>query len=277
MDFLDVASFFDDDPVYDAYSGALLFYCHTTPHDDQTSSGATARRRTMTTIDNTQAPPRAAVRVHDDFWLVSDSNPDGFRGDNIRRSYSLKKSTGLMTALTGAEAAHGAAGVELHAQKEYFRDMQNQRTESDWDVMWNIFCARGEPVSKGRFLRQDGVIFRVRNAYDSVDGYRIAEVDQLDDDALQSATFATGVLDLVTDQVTDASVVAPVIQTDPQKYYQFRTQAESMLQPGDLTVFVAKADLAPRVGGMFRMLDADWQIKSKVSEGDTWALLARLV
>lgn len=277
MDFRDVASFFDDDPVYDAYSGALLFYCHTTPHDDQTSSGATARRRTMTTVDETVAPPRGAVRVHDDFWLVSDSNPDGFRGENVRRSYSLKKSTGLMTSLSTAEAVRGLAGTDLHAHKDYFRDMQNPRAESDWDTMWNVFCARGEPVTKGRFLRQGSTLLRVRNIYESVDGYLIAEADQLDFDAPQSATFSTGTVDLVTDTVTNTTTVVPVLQTDPQKYYQFRTQTESALQPGDRTVFVAKIDLAPKIGGQFRMLDADWRVLSKVSEGDAWALLVRLV
>lgn len=277
MDFADVASFFDDDPVYDGYTNALLFRCHTTPHDDQTSSGATARRRTMTTENATTPPARGVVKVYESYWLVSDSNPDSFRGELVRRSYSLKKSTGLMDLLTPGQATLSAAGTAIHTQKEYYRDQANARTESDWDVMWNIFAALAEPIVKGSFFRQAGVLYRVRNTYPSVDMFRIAETDQLDDDALQSALFTTaGVLNLRTDTLDTTSQAATVIQTDTQKFYEFRTQGESTQQPGDRTVFVAKSVITPKVGGEFTMLGAQWRILAVVSEQDSWALHARL-
>lgn len=276
MEFEDAASFFDDDPVYDAYTGALLFYCHTTPHDDQTSSGATARRRTMTTSDTTVAPARGAVKVYEDYWLVSDSNPDSLMGTNVRRSYSLKKSTGGMTRLSPAEACTGAAGTEFYAHKEYYRDNQNARTDADWDTMWNIFTAQAEPIAKGVFLRQGGVLYRARNVYPTVDGFLIAETDQLDDDAATTATFTTtGNLNLVTDELETVSIVASVLQTDTQKFYQFRTQAESAHQPGDRAVFVPQATLAPAVGSSFTMLGATWRVIAAVPERDVWVLHAR--
>lgn len=278
MDFIDVAQFFDDDPVYDGYTDALLFYCHTTPHDDQTSSGATSRRRTMTTIDGTTAPARGVVKVFAERWLVSGSNPDGFQGDNIRRSYSLKKSTGLMARLTPAEACLASAGTSFYAHKEYFRDNANARTESEWDVMWNIFIAPAEPVVKGTFLRQDSVLYRARTVYPTVDGYQIAEADQFDADAAQSVTFTTaGVLNLVTDTMTATSQAVSAIQTDVQKFYEFRTQAESTQQPGDRTVFVPKASITPKVGSQFTMLTESWRVLAVVSELDTWAVHARRV
>jgi hypothetical protein len=276
MDIADVDSYFDDDPVYDAYTGALLFHCHTTPHDDHTSSGATARRRTMTTVPGTAAPARAVVQIHGETWLVGNSNVDSFQGVPIRRSYGLKKSSGLVSALTPGEVCLAAAGTEFHVHKEYFRDTQDAKTSADWDVMWNVFCPPGEPVAKGTFLRQGATLLRVRNAYPSIEDLTIAEADQLDADARQPVTFISSVLDLVADTRTATSVSTWAIQTDPQKCYQFRTLAESTLQPGDRAVYIAKAAYMPVVGAEFTMQGAKWRALTIVSEQDAWLLHVRL-
>jgi hypothetical protein len=277
MDLAEASSFFDDDPVRDAYSGALLFYGHTSAHDDHTSSGATARRRTLAAAPEAAAPARGVVDLYGEVWLVSNSNLDSFDGVPIRRSFGLKKSTGLMTALTPAQACLGQAGTDFHAHKEYFRDNQDARTGSDWDVMWNIFCPPSEPVAKGTFLRQGGTLFRVRNAYTTVEELVIAEADQFDADALQSAVFTSAVLDLVTDRRGTTTTSAQVVQTDLQKYYAFRTQAEGNAQAGDRAVFVAKSALMPAVGIEFTLQGAKWRTLAVVSEQDAWMLHARQV
>lgn len=278
MDFADVAGYFDEDPVRDGYTDELLFYCHTTPHDDHTSSGATARRRTMTTEDGTSAPARGVVSVYGSAWLVSNSHPDGFQGELVRRSYGLKQSTGVMACMSPADACTGSAFVTtFHAHREYFRDNQNARTESEWDVMWNIFVAGSEQLRKGYFLRQGSTLYRIRAHYPTVEGLQIAEADQLDTDALQDVTFTSnGTLDLVTDTYPTISIVAAVIQTDVTKFYRFRTAAESNHMPGDRAVFVPKSMLTPHVGGEFTMLEEIWRIVSVVPEHDCWVLHVRL-
>lgn len=278
MEFADAAGFFNDDPVLDGYTDALLFYCHTTSHDDQTSSGATARRRTMTTEVDTVPPARGVVKLYGERWLVSDSNVDSRFGQAVRRSYSLKKSTGAMALLTPGQAATAAAGTTFYAQKEYFRDQANARTEADWDVMWNVFCPLAEAVAKGSFLRQDGVLLRVRNAYPSIDRFRIAEADQFDDDAYQAVTFtSTGAPNLRTGLMDTISLATTAIQTDTQKFYEFRTEGESVQKPGDRTIFVAKIALSPKVGAELTMLGEKWRVLAVVSELDSWALHARRV
>ncbi len=276
MDFADVCSYFDDDQVYDGYTEAPLFFCHTTPHDDSTSSGATSRRRTMTTVDATTAPARRVIKLYEDRWLVSNSHPDAFQGTNVRRSYSIKRSTGLMAALTPGQACLADAGTSLYAHREYFRDTVETRTESEWDVMWNIFYAPGEPVVKGSFFREGSTLYRARNNYATIEELMVAEADQLDGDALQAAVFTSlGDVDLVTDARPTVATATTVIQTDVQKFYEFRTQAESDNQPGDKTVFVAASIVTPTVGGTFTMMGASWRIESVVPELDAWALRAR--
>lgn len=277
MEFADAARHFDQDPAYDGYTGDLLFYCHTTPHDDHTSSGATARRRTMTATDVTAPPARRVVRIYGEHWLVADSNPDSVMGVNVRRSFGLKKATGLMTLLTPGEACAGAPGLPLYAHREYYRDMQDARTQSEWDVMWNVFVAPNEPVGKGSFLREGSTIFRVRSVYPSIDDLRIAEADEFDPDALQSVTFTTtGNLDLVTDQLETSSVTVQVIQSDSMKFYRYRVEAEADNKPGDRVVFVAAASIAPQPGATLAMLGANWRVLTSVIEGDARVLRVRL-
>jgi hypothetical protein len=277
MEFSDVATYFDDDEIFDAYTGELLFMGHTSQHDDHTSSGATARRRTLSAAVCTAAPARRVVRWYDTYWLVGNNNTDAFQGVEVRRSYGLKKSSGIMTVVTPGGAALGTAGVDFHAHKEYYRDMTDALTSSDMDVMWNIFCPRGEPVFKGSFLRQGATLFRVRNVYESVDEYIIAEADQFDADALTSATFTeNGPLNLVTETATIISTAVQVVQTDVPKYYTFRTEAEATAKPGDHTVFVAKSAITPKVGANFTMLGVKWRVITVASEGDSWALRARI-
>jgi hypothetical protein len=277
MDFADAARYFFDDPVYDSYSGAYLYSSHTSPHDDHTSSGSTARRRTMTTIVNTTPPARYVVQVLGADWIVGNSNLDGFQGIPVRRSYGLKKSTGLLRLLTPAAACLNSSGTAFHAHKEYYKDLTNTLTDAEIDVQWNIFCPRNESVAKGSFFFDGASFFRVRSVYFSVDEYIVAETDQLDADASQAAVFTTtGALDILTDTTATSSVATTVVQTDVPKYFKFRTVAEADRKPGDRTVFVAKSVVTPAVGTTLTMLGATWRVLAVVSEGDAWALHCRL-
>lgn len=277
MKLKDVSRRFDRDSIYDGYSNAFLYLGHTSAHDDHTSSGATARRRTLRTVPGTAAPSRRVVKIYNDYWLVGNSNDDSFNGQVIRKSYGLKKSTGLMARLTPAEACASAAGTAFHAQREYYRDLADSLTESELDTMFNIFCPFAEPVIKGSFLRQDGRLYRVRNLYSTVDEYLVCEADQLDADALQSAHFTSnGDVNLVTDARPAVNVTTPVIQFDNMKFYRFRDKAEADLQAGDRVVFQVASALATKLGARFTMLGQEWQVVSVQAEVDALALHVRL-
>lgn len=269
---------FNNDFVYDGYTNSFLFQAHTSAHDDHTSSGATARRRTMRTVPGTTPPARRVVKLGLDYWLVGNSNDDTFNSQTIRRSYGLKKSTGLMSALSPAAACLGNTGTPFHAQIEYYRDLSNPLTESELDTMFNIYCPFQEPITKGTFLRQNNLLYRVRNIYDTVDEYQIAETDGLDADALQTAHFTSnGEVSLVDDLRPMVSITTGVIQTDDLKFYRFRDAAEADRKPGDLAVFVPASALAVQVGAEFDMLGQTWQVRSVQPELDAWALHVRLI
>jgi hypothetical protein len=276
MKLANVSRYFNDDPIFDAYSGAYLFRAHTKAHDDQSSSGATSRRRTMRTAVGVNAPTRRAVKIDDSFWVMGNSNVDSFGGTSIRKSFGLKKSTGLMERLTPAQASLGQAGVSFHAHREFYRDTQNQLTEAELDVMWNIFCPFSEPMARGQFLRQGSRIYRIRSVYETVDEYLVAESDEFDDDAYQAITFThNGTIDIATDTMATVTVNTHGVQTDQAKYYQFRDAAEADRQPGDRTVFIAQSVTAPKVSATITMLGVTWRVLAVVPELDAYALHVR--
>ncbi len=276
MDLKDAARYYDKDPVYDGYSGALLFYGHTKPHDDHASSGATSRRRTLVTVPASTAPARGVVTLYGERWLMGSNNPDTYMGNAIRRSFDLKKTTGLLKLLTPGQACLGSSGTDFYAHKEYFKDMQDSLSESEYDTMWNIFCPLSESVVTGSFFKEGSTLLHVRNVYTTVELLAVAEVDELDADAAQSAVFTSNAqINLVTDLPISSAVTTPVIQTDVPKFYRFRTEVEADRKPGDRTVFVAKSAIAPKVGANFTMLGQTWRALAVVSENDSWALHAR--
>ncbi len=277
MRLINAAKYFDKDKVYDAYTAAFLFNGQTSSYDEHSSTGATARRRVMSTKAGTTAPGRNAVTINTETWIVGDNNLDGFKGSIIRKNYALKKTTGLLRLLTPAEACLNSAGTSFHAHKEYFKDMVNVLSDSEYDVMWNIFCPLNEAVLRGSFFIEGSKILRVRNAYKVQEGFTIAESDEFDTDAAQSVTFtSTAPRDTVTDIAPVTNITTTAIQTDSQKFYRFSTEAEDKLAPGDRTVFVAKSAVTPRVSSTFTMLGKKWQARAVVSEIDSWAIHARM-
>jgi hypothetical protein len=279
VDFADVTSYFNNDPVYDAYTGDFLFYSHSKAHNDQSSAGATIRRRTMTTEVGVTVPARQVVMLLGDPWLVGHSNVDAFQGDAVRRVWGLKRGVDVMERLTPAQACTDAAGILTYTQKELYRDMQSAKSFSDWDPLWSINITPADgAAARGAFFRQGSTLFRARGLYMEVDGLMVLEADEFEPDARQNATFiTTGTLNLVTDKLSTSNVTLPVIQTDSMKFYRYRTQIEADSQPGDRVVFVAAASAAPQPGSQLTMLGRTWRVLTSVVELDARVLRVRPV
>jgi hypothetical protein len=278
MEFAAVASYFNNDPVYDAYTGAYLFHCHSKAATDQTSAGATIRRRSMTTTVDVTAPARGVITLLGEPWLVGNSSIDSFQGVSIRRIWDIKRGTSPMHMLTPAEACADAGGTLLYAQKELYKDSGNPKAYSDWDPLWGVSVTPNEAANvRGKFLREGSTLYRVRGVYAEVNGLCMLEADEFDADARQSATFTTGVLNLVTDKFNEISTTLPVVQADSLKFYRYRAQVEADNQPGDRVVFVASASIAPQPNSELTMMGARWRVLTSIVEQDARVLRVRLV
>lgn len=277
MDFVDADAYFDDDPVYDAYTGSLLFYAQVTSFDDHTGDGATNRRRVISTAPGTVLPARQVVSMYGDNWLVGRPTLDSFQGDVVRQHGTMKRVTDSMALLTPGQLLSGAAGTSVFVHKYYFKDDSNNLTDTEIDTFWNIFVAATEPAAKGSFFKDaGGRIYRVRNDYLPVEGLRVCQSDTLDVGALQTATWATGTYDPVSDTVSAGSAGSNVVAFDPSKFYRFRFISDEVNQRGDLAVFVSTS-ITPKQGDTFTMVGVKWRVLNVQPELDAWAVHARRV
>lgn len=276
MKMSNVATYFNDDAVYDAYTGTFLFYAHSAAHNDKTSAGSVARRRTLVMDPTNTLPPRRVIQIYNDTWVMGGAITDSLSGIEIQSGVTLKKVTGTVTVATPAQAALGTPGaVSMMVHREYYHDTVDGRSTSELDTTWLFYASLNETVLRGAFLTSGADLYRVRSSYASVDDFLVLEADLYESDARQSVIFTGPAALEFTTGATPNTTVTMVIQTDTQKYYLFRNEAETSSKPGDRIAFVAKSAITPVVGGHVRMMGTNWRIITMAAEADSWALRLR--
>lgn len=268
------ASYFDDTEVYDAYTGRYLWRCQFSSFNDANAVGSTSTRRILSIAPGLDLPPRRAVKVFDDVWLVGDGNPDSWRGSAIRQSFNMKKATALASLLTPAEACLSAAGTPAYTQAIYFKDTVNSLNNADYDPFWNYFFAPGEPISKGGFIRDGSRLLRIRSSYLPLEDLRIAQSDEMGSGPL-AAVFQTGAYVPATDSFTAGTVSTFVLMFDMPKAYSYVTEATDKATSGDMSALVPKSALTPVPGKTVTISGVTWRVISLDSDNDCWLLHLR--
>ncbi len=271
----DVSRFFDKELAYDGYTGTFVFKCQFSSFDDSAGDGSTNRRRGMSTAPSVVIPARGCITLGAQRWLVGGATDDSFQGVAMRKNYNLKRVDHALRILTATGAANGASGTLAYAQLHYFKDTSNSLNDAEYDTFWNVFMHPDEPVTQGTFFRdQDGIIYRVRQTYAVTEGFRIAQTDQLDSDALQVAVLEGSTYDPVADTTTGTTTTGNVVQLDTSKFYRNRLPNEAV-QRGDRAVMFP--DSTPvTVGMVFTMQGKSWRIVTVEPESDAQACVVRL-
>ncbi len=275
MDLYSAATYFDNDPVLDGYTGASLFDAQASSYDDSKSDGSTARRRVLSVAPGISMPTRRVVSMYGERWLIGSGALDGFQGDVIRQHYVSKKVTNLLALLTPSQALAASAGTPVYAQCMYYKDVVNTLTDSEYDTQWNIFVAPGEAAAKGSFFRDENSrLYRVRNDYLPVEGLRVCQSDMLDTDARNTATFDGGTYNPVTEAWSGSTTAVNSIWLDMPKFYRYRGTSDVKVEQGDIAVFVPTS-ITPKLNQTFTLLSKKWRVVSLQSEVDCWAIHAR--
>lgn len=275
MKLASAAIHFDLEQAYDGYTGAALYKCQFSTFDDAAGDGSTNRRRGMSVGPAVNAlVNRRCIRLLDQRWLVGEPTDDGFQGVAMRKNHNLKRATDLLWVRTPAQALAASDGLQVYAQKHYFKDTVNALTDNEYDPFWNVFFSPTETVVQGAVLLDaSGVYHRVRQQYLVPEGFRIAQTDQFDSDAYVSVVVGIGAYNRITDTYAAGTSTVNVLQMDASKFYRWRQQSESRVLPGDRTVFFA---VNYAVGKQFTMQGLLWQIVMIQPELDAYAALVRL-
>lgn len=271
------AKFFDRDPVYDAYTGLFLFKAQTASYQDESSDGATLRRRTMSYAPGLVMPARRVVKMYSANYLVGNGSDDGFFSEPVRVAAILKQVTDLFSIFTPAQAALGSAGVQAYGQKNYFKDLVDKLTSTDIDTFWNIYFAPVEPIVPGCIVQDEqGLLFRVNQTYLPMEGLRVAQSYELERGNRKLAVFDSGAYDPVTETNTGGQITTYVIELEPQDFYRARSEADKDTKPGDKVLLVPASALTPTVNMKVTLDGVVMRITQVQPELDSWAVKVRL-
>jgi len=275
MDLNVYSRWFDDIPIYDGYVNTYLYDGQVSSFIDSQVDGTISQRRVLSLATDLVIPPRRIISYLGELWLVGDGVRDGIQGQAVRTSYAMRKITDTLVLRTPGQAALGLGGVTAYAQKEYLKSTVNSPTEAQYDTFWNIYTSTTETVTKGGYLVGGTATYRVRNTYDLLNGYRVSEADQLDA-ATVPVLFQASTFDPISESYSGATVATTGLLLEAYKLYEYRTQADPLVQAGDHILVVASSAASPEVGRQVEVAGTMYQIFSVTAEADSWKCLVRL-
>ena len=264
----DVACHYDDIQATDAYTGTTLFKAQYSSFNEAAKDGTITKRRTMSVRPGTTIPARRAVNFLSETWIIGDGNSDGIYGLPIRTAYWMKKSTGLASLLTPAQACNSSAGTSMHISAMYLKDTVNSTSDTEYDTFWNVFTSSSEPVVKGYYFKVGSKYYRVRGQHQETTGFGLAACDELDDSAVTTAIVKTSVTyDPITDTQTGTTSTISAIMLDPGKFYRYANNMDDKYTSGDYSLVTASA---LDVGSDVTINSLRWRVLSKEAEADAW-------
>lgn len=282
MKLKNAAKLFDTCPVYDAYTGALLFKVQTSTFLESSLEGSTASRRVISLAPEITPPAHSCILALNQLLLLGGENPDEWAGSAIRRAYWTKRITDSFRVRTPAQVLNSVPGTAVYGQRKYLRESINTQTDSELDPTWDIFLSKSLTPSRGMFISSATVLYRVRVSYEDVDGFRTCQSDEVDE-PVRTMTFTTSSsYDPVTDSYAPATVALPSILLDYSKVFSKADAYEDKVKAGDICAVIGKSLVVPSVGQTIGIEAAsryrgNWQILKVSDELDARLLHLRRV
>ena len=264
MDLLDAAVYFDNDQLYDAYTGEYLYDGQFATYDGSQLDGSFVRRRTVSLGPDLELPPRRVVTLFGEQWVLSDPIVDGFYSVPIRKTMSARKSHGLYQLKTAEELVNRLpAAREAYAFARWIKATADAAT-SYMEPYFEFSLALTEPPIKGMFIELDGRVWHTRIETDVVEGFRLAECDEIVTGmeiatSYVKVTQGTGI-DPVTLEETGTNTFKGVLT---ERYTLFRKldQSQPSNYAGDKTLIIGESTV----------LVADVPL---TIDGERWAVVA---
>lgn len=269
-EFADVASHFDNESAYDAYTGVFLFKAQLNTFIETAVIGSTERRRTMSVRPGTAMPPRGAVSTSGETWLLGNGNTDSFFDTRVRTAYWLKFANHQATLTTPGAFLSGQAGTPVFVSMEYEKDTVDSLTTSGYDTFWRAFFAASESVPKGTLLVIGNKIHRARVSHIDLGGFLMAQCDELAEPGLVSMKVPDNkVYDPITDTYVGGDTVLPAIVFEMYKLYKYDTKADPKMASGDLAALVPQPI---KVGSVVEFLSTRYRVAAQQPELDAYAV-----
>lgn len=200
MNLAAVARRFDRTSMWDAYNGKkLAATCQVTAWDSPRRDGLTTVRRTLYTAYGSQLPPRRAVLIGGEAWIVAEDPAHDTFGKDVTRVGHIAQQAHMGKVGNTAQVLEDTS-AEVYLSRVWVKDVKDISTTSEAQGQYYIYFVRGEPVKPGSFLWAGGLWHLCRNVISGTAGLMIAECNELEPDCVvQVEVQEKGVWDPVTE------------------------------------------------------------------------------
>lgn len=278
MDLADASVFFDDDPLYEAYTGDYLYEGQFATYDGSQLDGSFIRRRTVSLAPDLVVPYRRVVTLYGEQWVLSDPIRDGFYGEVVRQTMSARKCHALYSIMTAGELATlSPATRTAYGFCNWKKNLADAST-TNLEPYFEFSFASTEPSIERKFFVEGGRIWHSRVGVEITEGFMFAEADELvgqEGDTGRVLVSVEGEPDPVTLQTVQGPAV-PAVMVQRYQFFTKGDQAQEPNYPEDKTLIVAKAGM-PNPKGNLKISGHTWSILANQDLSDGWGLHIRRV
>lgn len=278
MSFADVAGFFNNDPLYDGYTGDYLYDGQFATYNESQLGAAFNRRRTLELSPTYALPPRRVVESYGERWVLAEPIFDGFMGEVVRQTMSARKVEGLFSVLTAAELVLGSQPARtFYAYMRWTKGTVSPETTAE-EPYHEFSISLTEDFIGKKFLKLGNRVWSPRLEAIVAEGFKMIEADEIvtegsTDHAVTVASL--GEADPVTLNQT-VSATYPGLLVKRYNFFQKSDEASQDIYVGDRTLVIAKSSEPDPKGAL--LVNADlWNILARQDLDDGWALHVRKV
>lgn len=276
MDLADVAGYFDDTVFRDAYGGYQTFTGQIDPFLLYTVDGAKVKRRSASVVPGTVFPPRRAVTVGRQVYIIGDETDDQFVGDNIRTNFVMFGADFLATVRSIPEALADAPGLQAWCSRDWNKDTTDSRDSAERISQYHIFFSRTEPIPRQAVIELDGETYFVQETHRAISGFTDALSNELAGPVFETIDYGTRVYNPITDTYSDTPNSVRVLRLRWQEAFRYLTRASTDYERGDQILMMLKAGTpSPKAGDAVNLHDGTFRIISHLDEGTHWSLHVR--
>lgn len=279
MKLKNASRYFDTCPVYDGYTGAMLFKVQASTFMESALEGSVSTRRTVSLDPSIALPAHSVIMLLGESYVTGEVNSDEWSGEAIRKTCWTRKVSDYFNAKTPQQLLNNVATSSFYGQKKQRKEvttLESSNTENTWDGFFSI----NAPLTKGQFLKSGTTLYRVSFTYKDVDGFLTCGLDQLQYGVSQATVAVGKTYDPVTDTYTGTSSNYPCLPIDYKLVFDTQTQADFSVDKGDICL-ILPLEVNPSTGLTLTLvepkLSGEWRVLNAFKELDAWNVHVRRV
>lgn len=238
------ASYFDNTPCYDAYTGVHLFDAQLDLYDDSKRDGQSAQRRILSLDPKFSIPAKRVIKIESDYWILGDNNPDYFQGSAIRNKYIIQRADQLARVYTPAQLLLGLSGSAIYLGRSWVKSIKQVEISSEQFSEYELIGAITETLDAGSLVKYYDDWFIVSDSVETAGGFKAGVSEQVHENLPINVVWGKRTYQPLSDTYTINGVSLNVLKLRWQSIFKYEQPAATKYKAGDSVIVVLKSDVS---------------------------------